>query len=436
MANDTKWYFKPYFLVVVFMSFTAFAMMLLVFLLLPGSSEILGVMQWRMVTARSFRVQTDIDYRGWVTRVENDKTLRDRETFIMQTSGYVDRNDPELFKQQHLFQMSASPKAGEGQVVYKFDGEVRSLDDVHYLRLNQIPQKFGSFRLDRFAKRWLRIDVDKALEQIDLPLISTGRQLSYADREYLIEEARITPFLTVKQRLKNETIGGISTYHYEVRPQMLFVKDFFLTAETLRRQRELTAEERREIDKFFANLKAEHAEVWISQGDYYLRRLFLRLNYDDGKRESIMSITISFSDYNQPVSVTHPEKDVENVDNIVRSLLPSLASKLPLAQFGDGSEIESKDDLYAGGLPVDVPEVVDADPDGDGLTDSLEFFYGSDPYNPDTDGDGKNDGDEVNSGQSPTGPGGLFDFGLSSALSGESEGEEKETVDVGATTIE
>jgi hypothetical protein len=41
------------------------------------------------------------------------------------------------------------------------------------------------------------------------------------------------------------------------------------------------------------------------------------------------------------------------------------------------------------------------DADKDGLTDSSERIYGTDPKNPDTDGDGHLDGDEVKNGFNP-----------------------------------
>lgn len=47
-------------------------------------------------------------------------------------------------------------------------------------------------------------------------------------------------------------------------------------------------------------------------------------------------------------------------------------------------------------------EKMDADQDGDGLTDLLENIYRSDPANPDTDGDGTKDGEEVEEGRDPT----------------------------------
>jgi len=62
--------------------------------------------------------------------------------------------------------------------------------------------------------------------------------------------------------------------------------------------------------------------------------------------------------------------------------------------------------------PVEVPvieqeETADQDTDGDGLIDTDEKLYGTDPNNPDTDGDGFSDGDEVKNGFNPLGEGKL-----------------------------
>jgi len=61
----------------------------------------------------------------------------------------------------------------------------------------------------------------------------------------------------------------------------------------------------------------------------------------------------------------------------------------------DGDEIRnSYDPLRAGDFRLDS--------DGDGLLDGDEFKWGSDPFNPDTDGDGFKDGDEILNGFDPT----------------------------------
>lgn len=73
----------------------------------------------------------------------------------------------------------------------------------------------------------------------------------------------------------------------------------------------------------------------------------------------------------------------------------------------DGDGVSDADEGGGGETPADtdgdgVPDYADADSDGDGVSDADETgTYGTDPYDPDSDGDGETDGGEVAAGTDP-----------------------------------
>lgn len=392
------------------MSFTAALLALLALLLLPQVSEIVDLMKWRMATADSFRIDADIEWRGWKTvEGESGGVERIPESVRVTTSGLVDLSDAEDMRQVHLFRTAV----GAPTPKYLFEGELRRVGTENFLRLDKVPADFGTFRLERFAGRWLKLELSDVLEAFSLPFIGGAREFSEEERATLAEQFRITPFVTVANRLQNDSVDGDTMLHYEVKPEVLLFKDFYLTEEKMRRGRELTSAERREVDRFFANVQPEIGEMWIGRSDYYLYRLRLRFRYDDGVRDGVFSAQFDFSNFNEPLVIERPEEDVEDVQRIIDSLLPGIVNSLPMASLG-GQRVISDEERDEG---LDIEGYAhDPDADGDGLTDTLEFFYGSDPDNPDTDGDGVSDGEEVENGRNPTGSGGLFDFGLSDYL--------------------
>lgn len=131
--------------------------------------------------------------------------------------------------------------------------------------------------------------------------------------------------------------------------------------------------------------KDARVNLWIDQHTDELRRIIIQLGNGN-------QFDVEFEEINQDVEI----------------LLPSEEAALPSAESLDESVTQTQVETEE----VEDMPVTNGDTDGDGLSDELEAFYGTNMNNPDTDGDGYTDGDEVNNGYNPTGSGGLFNFGL------------------------
>lgn len=110
---------------------------------------------------------------------------------------------------------------------------------------------------------------------------------------------------------------------------------------------------------------------------------------DDSPLENIRvssKITLTMSGFNQPINLTKPEES-ENLLEVLEEMAEGVGS------------------AFMGGMTPGPSSGFLSDSDSDGLTDSMEEFYGTDKNNPDTDGDGYLDGGEVDRGYSPTIPG-------------------------------
>lgn len=398
--------------VIALISLVAVMMAGLMLLLLPRSGEIIHLMQWRMVRVKSFHVEVAIRYAGWNEyRDENYALQKDREKIRIDTRGWVDRGgvgveDTIMASQEFRIVLGEEPD------MVDLRGEYLKFGDTDFVRFGRLPARVGVVELDEYADQWLRFSLSELRKKLDTPLFgSGGRELDALDVAYLLDQFRQTPFLNFERKLKGEELFGVPVNHYSVTPEILFFKDYFVRAESMRLGRELTSAERLAVDTFFANVTAGGGELWIGKRDYYLYRIRLRFIYDDGARRGTFDVTVSFSRFNDEVSIEGPGDDVREIGPILHSLLPSVAEHLPLAGEG-GMRMTEKDGGGRVGLPVEIVVAADLDPDNDGLTNMLEAFYGTDPHNPDTDGDGVSDGDEVNSGYNPGGSGRLFDFGL------------------------
>jgi len=251
-------------------------------------------------------------------------------------------------------------------------------------------------------------------------------------------------FIKFENDLGDSKLGDINVYHYEVKLDSEEVINFYLDVlqesielyeqqneqEDFEKMKDMPIEElKNKIEEFRDNsneykelinklIDDAKVEIWIGKEDNFVYRIKVDLNLDkefflklseiifsdmdiddeeaDNTNESLngnwqssqvpnisdekgvdmsYSINLDFSmfDFNKPIEITKPE-DAEDLSEVINEIFKNFS-------------------LPAGGLEIDS--------DGDGLSDELEYIYGTDINKTDTDGDGYSDGDEIKNGYDP-----------------------------------
>jgi hypothetical protein len=223
---------------------------------------------------------------------------------------------------------------------------------------------------------------------------------------------RKTSFVRFEKRLPDGKEAGNETYTYTVTFRPEAYKAFVIVLTTLREQRSFRDAELSQLEADLARVQVEDVQLKIRKRDFALQEVRLIMRYQNRETQSDIPFTATLRPLrvNQPLDISFP-KEVQAIRGV---LTAAGVTGLSLADGRtDETPVASSTETITDGLtpaPAPVPVMNDEDEDHDGLTQTLEAFYGTDVRNPDTDGDGYEDGYEVNHGFNPTGPGKLFDF--------------------------
>lgn len=210
---------------------------------------------------------------------------------------------------------------------------------------------------------------------------------------------------------QSEEVGGVKTRVFDASFDPQAVRAFLLDATRARQGREPNNAERLAVENYARYLEPLRLRLWIGIKDHLLYRWHAIGIVSEERDRRAVDLKIEFFGFNSKFLVQAPNQYLDF------SALSYQQQNLPAALTITPDQINGS--LAATGDVIShLPqassgrEEISQDPDNDGLDNTLEFFYGTDPYNPDTDGDGVSDGDEVLSGRNPKGTGSLFGFGL------------------------
>jgi hypothetical protein len=224
----------------------------------------------------------------------------------------------------------------------------------------------------------------------------------------MTEAMRANPIFVLRADLGNDRVGKVSAYHYRVGIRVDSVQAILgaLAGELGANARDL-AEMQTVLakDEVRQAIEKVDGEVWIAKGSQDLTKIAFPVEFTapDGTGKPLTvkgRVEVTYSDWGKQVKVEVPA-DAKSIRDLMGAVLGGPTSGLPMGDGVGGSGMLLADPP-TGGIRPGTVRASGADGDDDGLSDSEEAFYGSNPGKADTDGDGFTDGDEVGRGYSPT----------------------------------
>lgn len=329
------------------------------------------------------------------------KNKDDNQVTTISAQGSRDLSIPEKKKIDYNFKINQSDSGVSVSLAFRY------VDETAYIKLTE-GSTIPMFDLSDLQNQWFYFGNQ---EKEDLGIISGSENgesgLNNNEEETISELFKEAKFFKTAESIEGDTIDSVPVFHYIVTLDADGFSEFVTKLEEAGQDKldnqnlpiPFPIEKIDEMKDSIEKMGNMPVEIWIEKGTYFLRKVSVD-NFEadvtrpDGtKGKADVMLNIELNNINDPVNIQAPEGG-NSLEKIMQNLFEKLLGQMSLPQNGGI------------GFGTDMTK----DDDGDGLTNQEEFFYNTDPANPDTDGDGFSDGDEVKNGYNPNGAGKLLTF--------------------------
>ncbi len=399
-----------------------------------------GVGPQQKILNSSMMAMNDVESYSFEGDFNLSFTEDDKEGFslAMKFDGQADASNTDNIKSSFNIKPEIAISKEGGSEDISFDFSMKSFgkvgEEIAYFKLNDFDlgaagMIYGEMIVP-YKDKWYFFDYFKKVkEEVDNPPRFSGEIIKEVLKKYKI---KIVKF---QKDFGDTKLGDADVYHYQVGMDSETVLDFYVELlkimsseiasvagddSMINQDFDAELEENKEeilavMDEVLANVKTE---IWIGKKDKMIYKMAMSGNFDEEFMESLeekmekiekekrpnpesidysefednnkydnntgelsFSMSITMSDFNQPINISKPE-EAEDLMKVLEEAMAGVMGGMMSPGISSGD-----------------------DSDQDGLNDEMEEFYGTDPNNPDTDGDGHNDGNEVSRGYNPLLPG-------------------------------
>lgn len=309
--------------------------------------------------------------------------------FILSFAGATDIHDLNNILSSFVLRLTTNVMP-EGQIGLGL--ESRTIGKLSFVKISDAPN-LGFIDLSALGNQWIKIDMAALQKQLG---VSTKQpqepSLTTEEATKIKTILREVNLFTITKQLRGETIEGQTTHHYAFALNKAEVKKVIVDIYQTQESEAWSPQQLTALDNWLAATTLPDGEIWIGKNDSLPYKITLQatdLNLGLSFPINKLAITLTFKNFNQPISVDAPSPSVP---------LEEVLSKF-FGEFLGVSQLNNQESIEDQNLTKDT--------DGDTLTDRMEISYGTDPKLTDSDGDGFSDGEEIRNGFNPNGPGKL-----------------------------
>ncbi len=358
----------------------------------------------------TFEARADIDTRlGLLAAMTSDSDLEAAHTTVNNLENYSltmafdgESDLTDITNPATSFNLGViAKKQNEPQLDLKLN--LINKDKIYYARIPTLPTSDAYKDYTEFANKWIHFDyseLSKELLSLQEDLLKNQQDSdipSEKDKEKIIESLKRTvalnPPIKVTKKYRTEKMNGAEVRHFAFVLDPQNIEKIMLELAKNERETGVTMRDVEDIRKAHAQISSFNGEIWFSKKTLYPYKLAVNVKVKDDEeiRNPQLSLVMTMNNYNKPLSITAPLNST-SVEEILNQVM--------------AKQLEEYNALYASSSPsLDMNSLGDdnwaTDIDGDGLTESEESFWGTNPNNKDTDGDGYDDATEIRTGHDP-----------------------------------
>lgn len=354
-------------------------------------------------------------------------------TYNIKMSGKADQTDINNPKTSGNIKLDMDFLGEGGSQAFNLDLDVMSFGQkATYYKLNDydlgiIGMMIGP-QISQYKGKWYMLDMEKMKKSAgaDNSMLYNSFGMNNYDVNKIKKIYERYELMKFQKDLDNTKLGAIDVYHYQLKIDGIALANFYMDLlketqpkdnneiskkdfeEILKEIKTGIEKHKNLIDKIANNI---NIEVWIGKNDRLIYKVKIDGKFDKKFLEMIEEeIIAKEKDLGPEMLEDRLSKSIDeaNIDFDMYFNMSDFNKPVGIEEPKEAESLLKVFEEMGGGLsPYNNPydSTPGSDLDKDGLTDTMEEFYGTDKNNPDTDGDEHKDGEEVNNGYDPLLPG-------------------------------